>query len=45
MEIKDEAVVSIRVGYPRRNKINVIAYYRQWNMLGDKKENNFNYKK
>ena len=42
MESKDEAVVAIRVGFPNRNKINIIGYYRQWNMLGNKHILNFN---
>ena len=33
LELPNKGVASIKVGFPHRQRINVIAYYRQWNML------------
>ena len=29
-ENKGEAIIALKVGYPNKNKINVVGYYRQW---------------
>ena len=33
-----ESIIALKVGYPNKNKINVIGYYRQWS-------DTFNFKK
>ena len=35
----NESIITIKVGYPRKKKIMIIAYYRQWSLLGIENSN------